>query len=282
MKQLILTTFFLLGFFTSSAVINFGQSTSDVKTATGFTALPFVSGEKLTFEANSKISKVLPISLAEMTFVVNDPGDSSGIIVSAEARSKGSLIRLFRFSFLQKVDSTIDQNNLFALKTVKHDQQKERIRTSESTFDYEQSRVTYVELDPNDTAKPPRTIASEINGETHDILSSIYKLRSLPLSVGRSFELDISDSGLVYKIPVKVTKRERQRTSIGNVWCFRLEAEVFGDGRLIEQSGSLTVWITDDMRRLPVRGLIKTKIAGLSADVDVRLKSSENLIPLKK
>ena len=243
-------------------------------------SIPFTHGEKLTFDGRAKIGKILPLSLAEMTFTLNDPQDDPKIFINAEARSKGSLIRLAKFSFLQKVDSTIDPKNFAAQKTIKFDQQKDRIRTSETTFDYEEERVTYVEVDPNDNAKPPRTIASEINGETHDILSAIYKLRVLPLEVGKTFELAISDSGLVYNIPVKVVEREEQKTIIGKVWCFRIEAEVFGDGRLIEQSGSLTIWITDDARRLPVRGLIKTKVVGFSADVDVKLKEAENLLQL--
>ncbi|MCU1289858.1 MAG: hypothetical protein JWN60_2087, partial [Acidobacteria bacterium] len=47
------------------------------------------------------------------------------------------------------------------------------------------------------------------------------------------FEVSISDSGLVYKIPVRVTARELQKTIYGKIWCFRVEPEVFGTNRLI-------------------------------------------------
>jgi len=73
---------------------------------------------------------------------------------------------------------------------------------------------------------------------------------------------------LVYKIPVRVTARELQKSVLGKVWCYRLEPEVFGAGRLIEDEGSMILWITDDARRLPVRSQINAKIGR----VEVKLK----------
>jgi hypothetical protein len=57
-----------------------------------------------------------------------------------------------------------------------------------------------------------------------------------------------------------VTRREIQRTVLGKVMCFRVEPEVFGNNRLIEQEGSMIIWITDDARRIPVRSQIKSNI----------------------
>lgn len=54
--------------------------------------------------------------------------------------------------------------------------------------------------------------------------------------------------------------REQQKTILGTVWCFRVEPEVFGENRLVEQKGNMILWITDDARRLPVRSQINTNI----------------------
>ena len=230
--------------------------------------LPFAAGEVITYEG--KLSKFISgISVAELTFTLDQATDPEKLLVKAEARSKGALLWLLRFSFLQQIDSTMDRNEQFVLATEKHDVQKDRVRNSRAEFNYDDRRVTYVESDPNEPMRPPRTIASEISGETHDMVSGIYKLRTLPLEVGQTFELSVSDSGLVYQVPVKVTGKEEIKTDIGRVSCFIVEPQVFGPGRLIETEGSMVIWITDDARRIPVRSQVKASIGKL----DIRLKS---------
>jgi hypothetical protein len=233
---------------------------------------PFNIGETLVYEG--KFSKIIKgIAIADLTFSFTKADDENNFLIKSEAKSKGSLLKLFRYSFLQQISSTVDGEDFRILKTVKRDKQKERVRDSQAVFDYRQNRVTYVETDPIEPMRPPRRIASEIREKTHDMVSGIYALRLLPLAVGASFEISVSDSGLVYKIPVRVTAREQQKTIIGKVWCFRIEPEVFGANRLIEKEGSLTVWITDDARRLPVRAQINNEIGR----VEVKLKSATGI-----
>ncbi|HEX8636655.1 MAG TPA: DUF3108 domain-containing protein [Pyrinomonadaceae bacterium] len=255
---------FLLVFFLSvSAAFSFAQT---VKT------MPFGVGETLTYEG--KFSKIIKgIGVADLSLKIERADDGKNYLIKSEARSKGSLLKLFRFSFFQQFSSTIDAERFRILKTVKRDTQKERVRDSEAVFDYDDRRVTYVETDPLDPARPPRTIASGIPDNTHDLISAIYSLRLLPLAVGRSFEVYISDSGLLYKIPVRVTAREQQKSILGKMWCFRVEPEVFGMNRLIEKEGDMTIWITDDDRRLPVRAQINSDLGR----IEVKLKTASGL-----
>jgi hypothetical protein len=94
----------------------------------------------------------------------------------------------------------------------------------------------------------------------------------MPLAVGKKFEVTVSDTGLVYKVPVRVTAREQQKTVLGKVWCFRVEPDVFGPGRMIEDKGKMTIWVTDDAKRIPVRSRIDTTFGR----VEVKLKSMSN------
>jgi len=232
---------------------------------------PFTVGEVLTYEG--KVSKIIQgIAVADMTFTFTNAPDSDDYLIKTEARSKGSLLKIFRYSFLQQYESTVEKRNFRILKTVKHDEQKERIRDSEAVFDYENKQVTFSEINPKDLMRPPRKIASEIKTEVHDMVSGIYALRMMPLAVGKVFEIIVSDSGLVYKVPVRVTAREFQKTILGKVMCFRVEPEIFGINRLIEQEGSMIIWITDDTRRIPVRSQIKSNIG----KIEVKLKQATN------
>jgi Protein of unknown function (DUF3108). len=229
---------------------------------------PFETGETLTYDA--KISKIIQgISVAELTFTVGSGAEEDNYLITAEARSKGTLVKLFRYSFLQKIDSVVRRSDMSSLRTAKHDVQKERIRNSEAVFDYNDRRVTYTETDPNEPMRPPRMIASDLSGGTYDLVSGIYYLRTLPLAVGKTFDITVSDSGLVYKVPVRVTGREQLKTEIGKVWCFKLEPEVFGEGRMIQREGSMTIWITEDARRLPVRSQVKSSFG----KIEIKLKS---------
>ncbi|MBX3288918.1 MAG: DUF3108 domain-containing protein [Acidobacteria bacterium] len=262
----------------SNAQTNGTKATADVRpvdaagTVKTPRAVPFSVGEQLTYEG--KLSKIISgISIAELTFTVGEVAETNDYLISAEARSKGTLLKIFRFSFLQKIDSTVDRDEFFAEKTVKVDVQKERVRNSEALFDYDDRRVTYVETDPKDPMRPPRTIASELAGETHDLISGIYQLRLLPLKVGDKYDITVSDSGLVYTVPVTVTGREQQKTAIGKVWCVKVEPDVFGEGKMIERDGSMTIWITDDVRRIPVRSVIQSPYG----KIEVKIKSARNI-----
>lgn len=233
-------------------------------------AMPFAIGETLTYEG--KISKVIQgISVADLMFNVKERTADGNYQIIAEARSKGTLVKLFGFSFLQTLDSTM-RSDLTAIRTVKQDEQKKRVRNSEAIFDNEEGRVIYSETDPNEPMRPPRLIASDLDGRTYDLVSGIYHLRTLPLAQGKTFEINISDSGLVYKVPVRVTGRERLKTEIGRVWCYKVEPEIFGEGRMIEREGSMVIWITDDNRRVPVRSQVKASFG----KIEIKIQTMSN------
>ncbi len=237
---------------------------------------PFSVGEKLSYEA--KFSKIIKgIAVADLNFTVENAENSKDFLIKSDAVTKGSLLKLFTRKFVQEYESTVSGRDFSVKRTVKRDQQGDRVRESEALFDYQAKKVIYVETDPNDAARPPRQIASPIPADTQDLITAIYTLRRLPLAVGKIFELSVSDSGLVYKIPVRVTAREIQRTTAGKIWCFRVEPELFGVNRIIEQKGNMILWITDDSRRLPVRSQINLNIGRF----EVKLKKIEDKLALE-
>jgi hypothetical protein len=223
-----------------------------------------LAGETLKYDGSISKNIFRGISIAELTFTTTLVPGTDDLLITSEAVSKGTLLKLARYSFLQRYESTVDIPSFKILRTGKHDVQKQRIRDSEAIFDYEQKRVTFVETDPNDAMRPPRRIATQIGDQMYDMITAIYATRLMPLAVGKKIELPVSDSGLVYKVPMVVTARERQKTILGKVWCFKIEPEIFGPGRLIEQKGKMTVWITDDERRIPVRAQVKSGVGKIS------------------
>lgn len=228
-------------------------------------------GEQLNYEGKVNRFK-LSLAIADLSFTVSKQADSGNLMIKTEATSKGTMLKIFRYSFLQQYDSLVDPATFRILKTTKHDVQKQRVRDSEALYDYASKRVTYVETDPKDTSRPPRRIASEITAQMNDMVSAIYAVRLRNLAVGDRFDLSVSDTGLVYKVPVVVTKRERVSTPSGKQWCLRVEPDLFGTGKLIERKGKMVIWVTDDDRRVPVRADIDSEYG----KVEIKLKSSNN------
>jgi len=233
-------------------------------------ALPFASGEILKFEG--KISKFISVTIGDLRFEVAD-ADEGRLKLKIDANSRGTMLKLFRYSFTQEIETFAAASDLRAISSKKHDVQKQKIRDSVTTLDYGRKMVTWVETNGNEPTQPPRSIASDIDGPTYDIVSAIYFLRTLPLSVGYTTSVDVSDSGLVYKIPVRVAAREKQKSIFGDVWCYRVEPELFGPNRFFEQKGKMEIWITDDARRIPVRARVNAEVG----KVDIRLKEAINL-----
>ena len=219
---------------------------------------PYVVGENLKFVGKFK-KFGLSFAIADFNFTVLKAPNRKNYNIKSIVKSRGILAKLFRFNFLYSSESIVDADALRIVKTVKRDRQRKRVRNSQADFDYEKSKVMWVETDPNDKTRPPKRIASTIEPGTQDIVSAIYMIRQMPLAVGKRFIFKISDSGLVYDVPVTVVARERKKSVLGKLWCWRIEPRIFGKGKFIEQRGRLTFWITDDARRVPVYARIESK-----------------------
>lgn len=240
---------------------------------------PFVVGETLSYEVKLSKSLLRGIDVADLNFKIGTApsGEGNRLLLRGEAVSKGTLLKIARFSFLQKIDSIVDANNFRILQTVRRDEQKDRIRDGEARFDYKSKRVVYREIDPNNPLGAPRLISSPLDNATQDLLSAVYFLRRQPLAVGKDFELSVSDSGVVYRVPVRVAAREQLKTAFGKVWTLRVEPEVFGDKRLVPGAGKMIIWFTDDARHLPVRSQIQADVG----KIEIKLKQAENLAAAK-
>ena len=152
------------------------------------------------------------------------------------------------------------------LRTSKLEEQGKRVRASEAVFDHEARQVTWTERDPNQS-QPPRTSAQEFSEPIQDILTVIYFLRTRKLEVGKSFDVPLSDAGRVYRFSVAVVERKQIKTVLGRVSAVRIDPALFGEDGLARR-GSLSIWITDDSRRLPVKAQLKVDLGTF----DIKLK----------
>lgn len=257
-----------------------GGLAHDVRRDDNSAPLPFEPSEELVYEGEFSRSLLRGLNVAEMRFTAKRAPSSSTaqktenppkLFFTAEATSKGLFSKLFSgLRFRQRIESTVDLSSLTVLQTVKFDEQGKRVRTSEAVFDRQKGQVVWTERDPNDPRREPRVVKSDFRGTVQDIASAIYFLRTQPLTPGNNLELLISDSGRVYRVPVRVMERKMMKSVLGEVRTIQVEPELFGEGRLIRGKGKIAIWFTDDARRIPVYARITHEMGTL----DIKLKSA--------
>jgi len=236
---------------------------------------PFEPTEELVYVAEFSRALLKKVDVADFRFTASkqpaqaslqkvstrlelDKNDDPYLLkFTGDVTSKGFFVKLFNLRFREQIESIVDPASFTVRKTKKVDEQGKRHRVSETI--YADGKVTWVEKDPNDPSRPPRETVATFAGQVQDALSAIYYLRTQPLEVGKRFEVTISDSGVVYQVPVQVVERKRKKTVLGRVETFLVEPEVFGSDRMISGEGLFSIWITNDNRRIPVSARIKMK-----------------------
>ena len=230
----------------------------------------FEHGEELHFEAEFSRALLRKIDVADLKFRAtrtpiaeaenSNHAPQYELTFHADVSSKGFFARLFNLKFRERVESTVEPVTFTVQRTKILDEQGKRVRTTESTFDREKGKMTWTSRDPNNPSAEPRHAITDFSGQLQDVLSAIYFIRTQPLEVGKSFEIFIGDGGRVYKIPVAVVERKRMKTILGRVNVLRVNPELFGPERLIDQEkGEFSIWVTDDANRIPVGGHVKTE-----------------------
>lgn len=118
-----------------------------------------------------------------------------------------------------------------------------------------------------------------VPNNTQDIMSAFYYLRNHPsvdkLKVGESLSIDMFFDEETTKFKLKFVGRENIETKFGVVptMVFR---PLVQSGRVFKEEESLTVWISDDDNKIPIRIKASLAVGSIKADLDAYkgLKSS--------
>ncbi|MGI8655259.1 MAG: DUF3108 domain-containing protein [Pyrinomonadaceae bacterium] len=246
---------------------------------------PFEPVEKLSYEGFFTRLLVRGINVAELSFTservspasnVNGAGAQSknaNFRFTMDISSKGIVPRLFGFRFHEHVESTIDAASFSVLRTTKFDEQNERQRASEAVFDKQAGKVVWTERNPKEPQQAPRIVTTNLisnsDGALQDVVSIFYFLRTRQLTTGLKFDVHLSDAGQTFSVPIAVLETKKLKTALGEVSTVRVDVDVFGDKKLLPGDGTLSIWFTNDARRIPVQAHVASSIG----TIDVKLKS---------
>ena len=103
-----------------------------------------------------------------------------------------------------------------------------------------------------------------ISARTYDSLSCVYFVRSSELVLGKSLYIDIFDCKRLWHTEVQVVRREEIRTSLGRFKTIVVKPLLKAEG-FFARTGEVTVWLTDDALRIPVKMTTKVKLGSITA-----------------
>lgn len=232
--------------------------------------LPFTQTEELVYLAEFNRSLLRGINVGELKFSARPSTTSAekGVWdISGDATAKGFLLKLFGAKYRLHVDSVVMGESFTVLRTKKVEEDRGRIRTSEAVFDHVTRKATWTDF-REDQSKPVGSTTVDFVEPIQDVLTVLYFVRTQRLKPGQTFDVPLVDNGRVYRCSVKVMERKRIKTAVGRVDTVRVEPAIFGDDRVIRTRGTLSIWVTDDARRLPVKAQVKVPVGTF----DIKLK----------
>ncbi|MBC5837400.1 DUF3108 domain-containing protein [Flavobacterium muglaense] len=193
---------------------------------------------------------------------------------------KGYTTGMSRFFF--KVDdqyeSYIDKESGNPLQFVRKIDEGGYTKNQEGFFNQSANRILVKDY----KNKSEKTFVIPKNSQ--DILSAFYYLRNYPtidkINPGESISIDMFFDDETTKFKLKFIGRQDITTKFGVVSSMVFRPMV-QSGRVFKEQESVTVWISDDANRLPLRIKAELAVGSIKADLDA-FKGLSNSFKIKK
>jgi len=228
---------------------------------------PFKSGEWLKY----KISYSGWFKAGEATmFLTNDTLDNKEFYhVVAIGKTVGPINWFFKVNDLY--ESYFDKKDTRTYKFIRNINEGGYTKNLSIYFDHNLEKAIINNIKTNEK------IEKNINANSHDLISIIYFLR-------RNFNFkDIDDNNEITintffdyqnnKMKMKYLLTEVINTTFGKIKCLKIKPYV-KSGRIFKKKESLTVWVTADKNRIPIR--VKADLAVGAIRVDLEAFSGLN------
>lgn len=174
---------------------------------------------------------------------------SRTIKLGGKGLSNGFVTTFYRMR--DYVISTIDAKGLYPLFFEQHLREGKRYqRDGWILFDHQKNTI-YVKERRVTTLKSPAFV--------NDFLSVLYLVRTRKFGPGDTFSLPLYADGKVHFIGIAC--KERQMLSLGDakINTLLIVPKLVGDKGAFNKKGSLEIWLSDDLVKIPVQ--IKSKIS---------------------
>ncbi len=227
--------------------------------AAGASAPPFGPGERVEMRIT------YAGLLAGRASLAVEPGrDGASFRFVSVAKSEGFFAWLFRYHVDDRTVAEWDPVTSCSLGIEKHLREGRAVRDQVVRIDPAAGRVEVEDrkVAQHDFSEEPCVL---------DVLSAFFVTRVRGVSEQESLKLPFFDNGKSYLLEVRFRGRERLDLPepLGrNVPTIVVEPLLAEGTGLFASKGRVTVWLTDDERRVPVRLRSKVAIGSISADLE--------------
>jgi hypothetical protein len=203
--------------------------------------VPFAEGEYLLYAIQYGL-----IYAGDATLEVRSDAELGGrrayhLVSSARTNKAFDMIYKVR----DRHESYMDMEHLYSLRFEKHLREGKFRRDKEVDFDQKNHIAVYPDME---VGIPPNT---------QDFISALYYIRTIDLEPGQAVWMPNHSDGKNYPIFVKAIRRETVEVPAGRFDCLVVEP-VLETSAIFENTGKLTIWLTDDNFRMPV--LMRSKV----------------------
>jgi len=222
---------------------------------------PFAHGETLTYEAEwMGIDVGSATSTVEMTTFRGRPA----IHLKASGSSNRTFSLFYRVRDAQ--ESWIDPVGLYSLGFVDDQNQGGTVDKQDFVMDYERAVAHRHRVHTKKDGKLETYDLDIPLTMTHvqDAYSMTYFYRAFALKVGQKLETDVFTDKKIWKLTVEALGKETVKTPAGTFECIKVRPTVTYQGKP-ENKGEMTIWVTDDDRRIPVKTQATTPFGKVNA-----------------
>lgn len=220
----------------------------------------FSAGEYIKFRIHYGI-----VNAGYATLEVKDATINNKKVFHAVGKGYTTGMSKFFFKVEDLYESYFDKETGEPYRYVRKINEGGYTKNQEGFFNQKDNRVLVKDY----KRKTEKTIV--ITNNVQDILSSFYYLRNHPnidkLKSGESISIDMFFDEEITKFKLKYIGRQDITTKFGTVSTMVFKPLV-QTGRVFKEKESVTLWISDDNNKVPVRIKADLAVGSLKADID--------------
>jgi hypothetical protein len=218
----------------------------------------FDYGEKLTYDL--KYSLYLNISVAEVTMEVKKSEKDYHDREHYHFIGNGKTHRFYDafFKVRDRYESFVDKETFEPTASINI--------VNEGSY---HSEKYYIYDHKNDVVQNNKKRKFKTGDFSQDVLSAIYLARTFNLdsaSVGDSFMINVFIDDSCYFVGMKYMGKEVIETKLGKFRCLKIQPILIVD-RVFKSEEDMTLWVTDDKNKIPVRIYSGISVGAVKADL---------------
>jgi hypothetical protein len=214
----------------------------------------FKGGEKLNFRVHYGFLNAAKIKVVIDNDLV-DVKNRKAYHVIAEGKTISAFDWMYKVR--DKFESYVDSQSLAPLKYKKAVRENKYVDTDFVIYQHHKDRLVGVKG------------KLKMKAYTQDIASALFYARNIDFSeakVGDIYPIDIYLDNKIYNLAFKYAGKETIKSDVGKVKCIKLIPKLVVD-RVFKGEEDMTVWISDDKNKIPIRVKSEIKVGSLKVDL---------------